>query len=96
MVSFFITSYTTEADSTPIIRHGSTSGKTLTLEDWTLDTWKLGDTKIVRGFRDFLRRNGVYVVKNGASIAGNIQAIITNPEEPIWTRRDPKANEQWT
>ena len=47
-------------------------------EDWTLDTWKLGDTRIVREFRDFLRRNGVYIVKNGTSIAGNIQAIINN------------------
>ena len=57
-------------------------------EDWTLDTWKLGDTKIVREFRDFLRRNGVCVVKNGAPIAGNIQAIIANSEEPVWTKEE--------
>ena len=25
---------------------------------------------------------------NGASIAGNIQTVITNPEEPIWTREE--------
>jgi hypothetical protein len=57
-------------------------------EDWTLDTWKLGHTEVVREFRDFLRRNGVYVVKNEALIASNIHAVITNPEEPVWTQEE--------
>jgi hypothetical protein len=38
----------------------------------TLSTWKLGNTQVVREFRDFLRRNGVAVVKNGSLIAVNL------------------------
>ena len=53
--------------------------------EWTLNTWKLGNTQVVQEFRDFLRRNGVAVVKDGSSIAGNIQAIIDNQQEPNWT-----------
>jgi hypothetical protein len=52
-------------------------------EDWTLDTWKLSHTRIIREFRDFLCRNGVYVVRNGALIASNIQAVLTNLEELV-------------
>src|ERR1019366_4391051 len=37
-------------------------------EGWTIDTWRQANTTIVREFRDFLRRNGLYVPKNGASI----------------------------
>lgn len=57
-------------------------------EDWKVSTWKVGSTKVVREFRDFLRRNGVYIVKNGLPIAANIQAIIDSPEEPIWTEEE--------
>jgi hypothetical protein len=57
-------------------------------EDWTLNTWKLGSTRVVRELRDFLRRNGVYVIKNGTLIANNIHNIITNPEEPTWTQEE--------
>ena len=39
---------------------------------WTADTWALGNASIIRDFRDFLRRNGVYVTENGNSIASNI------------------------
>jgi len=66
---------------------------------WTADTWALGNVNIVRDFRDFLRRNGVYVAENGNPIASNIQAVITSTEEPIWTEakiirqlRKPKNN----
>ena len=55
---------------------------------WTADTWALGNVNIVRDFRDFLRRNGVYVAENGNLIAGNIQAVIISTEEPIWTEAE--------
>jgi hypothetical protein len=57
-------------------------------EDWTLDIWKLGHTRVVREFRDFFRRNGVYVIKNRGLIAINIQAVITNLEELVWTQEE--------
>jgi hypothetical protein len=53
-----------------------------------LNIWKLGHTRVVREFRDFLRRNRVCVVKNGTSIANNIQAVITNLEELVWTQEE--------
>jgi hypothetical protein len=53
-----------------------------------LNTWKLGHTRIIREFCDFLRRNGVYVVRDGALIAGNIQAVLTNLEEPVWPQEE--------
>ena len=52
---------------------------------WTTDTWALGNVNIVRDFRDFLRRNGVYVAKNGNLITSNIQAVIISTEELIQT-----------
>jgi len=39
---------------------------------WTADTWALGNVNIVWDFRDFLYRNGVYIVENGNPIASNI------------------------
>jgi hypothetical protein len=57
-------------------------------EGWTIDTWSQANTTIVREFRDFLRRNGLYVPKNGASIRSNIQAILDSPEEPEWTQEE--------
>ena len=51
---------------------------------WTADTWALRNANIVRNFQDFLRRNGVYVAKNGNPIISNIQAVITGTEEPVW------------
>ena len=55
---------------------------------WTADTWALGNVHIIRDFRDFLRRNGVYVAENGNPIASNIQAVIASIEEPIWTEAE--------
>ena len=57
-------------------------------EDWTLETWKLGNTKVVWEFRDFLWQNRVYVIKNRALIAGNIQMIITNSEKQVWIKEE--------
>jgi hypothetical protein len=51
-------------------------------EDWTIDTWKLGDKDVVRDLRDFLRRYGV-LVKNGGRIIDHLQDIIDNEKEPI-------------
>ena len=39
---------------------------------WTADTWALGNVHIVRDFRDFLRRNRVYITKNSNLITSNI------------------------
>src|ERR1019366_5947111 len=55
---------------------------------WTKDTKRKANTIIVRQFRDFLRRNGLYVPKNGTSIGTNIQAILDSPEEPQWTQEE--------
>jgi hypothetical protein len=57
-------------------------------EGWTIDTWNKGNREIIRHFRDFLCRNGVNVARNRALIANNIQSIIDNPDEPIWTREE--------
>ena len=45
--------------------------------------WKLDNIKVVQEFRDFLWQNRVYIIKNRASIVGNIQMIITNSEEQV-------------
>ena len=50
--------------------------------EWTLNIWKLGNTQVVQEFRNFLHRNKVAVVKDGSSIAGNIQAVINNQQKP--------------
>jgi hypothetical protein len=39
---------------------------------WTANTWALGNADIIRDFRDFLRRNGVYIAENGNPITSNI------------------------
>ena len=57
-------------------------------EGWTIDTWNKGNREIIRHFRDFLCRNGVNVARNRALIANNIQSIIDNPDELIWTREE--------
>ena len=51
---------------------------------WTADTQALGNASIIWDFRDFLRRNGVYVAKNSNPITSNIQAVIVSTEEPVW------------
>ena len=55
-------------------------------EGWTLAIWNLGDKLIIREFRDFLRENGVYVLKNRAPIAMNIQAVLDEEEQHEWTK----------
>jgi len=39
---------------------------------WTANTWALGNANIIQDFRDFLRRNRVYIAKNSNPITSNI------------------------
>jgi hypothetical protein len=55
---------------------------------WTLDIWTLGSKAIIREFRDFLRENGVYVLKDKALIAMNVQAVLDEEEQHKWTKRE--------
>jgi len=57
-------------------------------EGWTIDIWKLANGEIVRDMRNFLRRYGVMVEKNGGPITQSLQEIIDNTEEPVWTEEE--------
>ena len=54
----------------------------------TTDTQALSNVNIVQDFRDFLRRNRVYITKNSNPIASNIQAVIISIEEPVQTEAE--------
>jgi len=45
-------------------------------QGWTLDMWNRARWDILKGFRDFLREHGVYIIKNGAPIATNLYAAL--------------------
>jgi hypothetical protein len=50
-------------------------------KSWILDIWNLGSKAIIREFQDFLRENSVYVLKDKALIAMNIQAVLNEEEQ---------------
>ena len=47
---------------------------------WTKEILSLGEKKLVREFRDFLRAHGVFIVKGGQSIAEELARTITEDE----------------
>ena len=51
----------------------------------TTNTQALSNINIIQDFQDFLHKNGVYITKNNNLITSNIQAVIINIKEPIWT-----------
>ena len=56
---------------------------------WTVDTWALGNTYIIRDFQDFLREKGVFVPIDGGNIGDNIQKQVLNAkEEHKWTLQE--------
>lgn len=60
-------------------------------DGWTIEIWDKANTKIRRDFRNFLRHNGVFVNKNGKSIAIAIQEVLDDKQEPKWTEKDIEA-----
>ncbi len=54
----------------------------------TIDTQKLGNKTIIRDLRNFLRRYGVMVEKDGSLIMERLQEVIDNPIEPVQTAEE--------
>ena len=61
-------------------------------QDWTKETFALGNTDDVRNLRDHLRAYGVYVPRDGRRIAENLAIVVSTDEYHEWT--EAEANEE--
>ena len=72
--------------------------------EWKKETWAIPSKDIVREFRNFIRKNGVFVPMDGRSIGEAIQGdVIDAKEEHEWTLQEiehhlrtlKKFNSEW-
>ncbi|RKF61025.1 hypothetical protein GcM3_160017 [Golovinomyces cichoracearum] len=53
-------------------------------EGWTTEIFNLGDTKILRDFRNFLVQNGVYIPRNGAKVLDALSKVVRDENYHEW------------
>ena len=57
-------------------------------EDWTTDIWFKLNGDIIRGFRAFLRRNGVWIPMDNKKIPVNMRLVVERENPYEWEKAD--------
>lgn len=63
-------------------------------QEWTEKIWGAADKDIRSNFRDYLRGNGVNIIKQRGAIAPRLYEAAQLDQEPVWTEADIKSQQE--